>query len=189
VRAANCVPVLLVEMFAHATAGAHIAHKKPKTCPLWDFDEPTHGCRAKGRLQDRDSCFPHLTDRSVADGEATIPILISQLRDTRSTKEPIYDYWSLTTAGDVAYFILTDLFKDANWMTFNLPGLESLSEKSDGCAEDGWRRFLRRRGRKLIEEQWFAAWDKNKDRIYWEDSARRFRISSQATANSLSHDQ
>jgi len=169
-------------MVTQTTAGAQSGVKKPKVYPLWEFDEQGPSCRAKGRLQDRDYCRSHLMDRVVADGKEAIPTLISQLRDTRPTKEPIYDYWSLTTAGDVAYFALNDLFTDSDWKTFNMPGLESLNEPCDSPAEDCWRRFLKKHGRKFVQDQWLAAWKKNKDQIYWDDNARCFRLSSRAKA-------
>ena len=177
VRAAILIPVLLVGLLVPTSTGAQSALKKPKAYPLWEFDEQGPTCRMKGRLQDRDYCASHLMDRIVADGKEAIPILISQLRETRPTKEPIYDYWSLTTDGDVTYFILTDLFTDSNWTSFNMPGLESLHEKCNGSAEDCWRRFLKKHGRKFVQGQWLAAWNKNKDRIYWDDDAHCFRVS------------
>jgi hypothetical protein len=177
-----CIPVLLAGMFVQTTAAAQSSLKKPKTYALWNFDEQGHTCRAKGRLQDRDYCGSNLMNQIVADGKDAIPILISQLRETRPTKEPIYDYWSLTTAGDVAYFILTDLFRDSNWTTFNMPGLESPYDNCHSYSEDCWRRFLKKHGRKFVQDQWLAAWKENKNRIYWDDNARCFRLSSQAKA-------
>src|SRR6202011_3199704 len=136
------------------TLASQSAHSPPKVYALWAFDEISHTCPAKGRLQDRDYCASHLMDQIVLDGKAAIPVLISQLRDTRRTREPIYDFWSLTTAGDVAYFILNDLFTDSDWRTFNMPGLETLNEKCDSYAEDLWNRFLNKHGRKFVQNQW-----------------------------------
>jgi hypothetical protein len=158
------------------TTSAQSAAKKSKTYPLWDFDEQHHTCRAKGRLQDKDYCASHLMDQIIADGKDSIPILISQLTDTRPTQEPIYDFWTLTNGGDMAYFVLTDLFTDSDWKTFNMPGLESLQEKCDSYAEACWRTFLKKHGRTFVQSQWRLAWQKNKDRIYWEESARCFRL-------------
>jgi hypothetical protein len=152
---------------------------KQKTYPLWDFDEQGHTCRAKGRLQDLNYCVSHLMDRIVADGKNAIPVLISQLRETRPTKEPIYDYWALTTSGDVAYFILNDLFTDSDWKTFNMPGLEALNDPCRSYAEDCWNIFLKKHGRKFVQVQWLAVWNKNKDRVFWDEKARCFRVSSQ----------
>jgi hypothetical protein len=189
VTATICAMVALAGIFTSTAASAQSALGKPKSYPLWDFDEQGHTCRAKGRLQDVGYCASNLMNQIISDGKEAIPILISQLRETRPTKEPIYDYWSLTTAGDVAYFILTDLFTDADWKAFNMPGLEPLYDKDcHSYAEDCWQRFLKRHGRKFVQDQWLAAWKKNKDRIYWDDKARCFRVSSQAQAMSAPHD-
>jgi hypothetical protein len=174
--------IILIAVFlssgglVHSTMAGQSARSKLKTYPLWDFDERGHTCRAKGRLQDRGYCSSRLMDQIVADGKDAIPILISQLTDARPTKEPIYDFWALTTAGDIAYFILSNLFTDANWTTFNMPGLESLNDKCDSYAQECWRRFLKKHGRKFVQDQWLAAWNKNKDRIYWDQQARCFRL-------------
>ena len=88
-------------------------------------------------------------DKIVADGMPAIPILISQLTDPRKTKKPIYDYWGQTTAGNIAYFILNDLFTDSNRTIFNLPNLEALKNDCNGPAETCWRRFLKKHGRKF----------------------------------------
>jgi hypothetical protein len=177
IRIALSVGTLLaLGLFAHTTT-AQSSQKKLQPYPLWNFDEQGHSCRAKGRLQDRDYCNSHLMDRIVTGGKDAIPVLISQLRDTRPTKEPIYDFWSRTTTGDIAYFILTDLFTDSDWKTFNMPDLESLNDKKcDSNAEDCWQRFLKSHGRKFVQDQWSAAWKKNKERVYWNEEARCFRL-------------
>lgn len=169
--------MLLSGIFAQMPAAGQSTPTLTTAYPLWNFDEQGHTCRAKGRLQDRDYCASRLMDQIIADGKNAIPILISQLRDTRPTKEPIYDYWSLTTAGDIAYFVLNDLFTGSDWKTFNMPGLESLNEPCDSYAEDCWQRFLKKHGRKFVQDQWVAAWKKNKDRVYWDDKERCFRLS------------
>lgn len=132
-------------ILAPAAVGPSLT-ERPTKYPLWNFGDPRLTCRDKGRLPDEDDCFSHLMDRIIADGEAAIPVLISQLTETRSTKEPIYNYWSLTTSGDVAYFILTDLFTDSDWKTLHTPGLESLQERCDSHTEDCWQRLLKKHG-------------------------------------------
>src|SRR5260370_40148032 len=122
-------------------------------------------------------------DRIVADGKDAIPILISQLRRARPTKEPIYDYWNLTTEGDIAYFILMDLFTEPNGK-FEMPGLESIRLNcKDVDSETCWRTILKKRGRKFVQNQWLAAWDRNKELIYWDESVRCFRLSSRTDAH------
>ena len=126
-------------MLASTNASSQSATPKLKKFPLWNFDEGGHTCRAKGRLQDKEYCDSKLMDAIIAQRQAAIPILILQLTDSRETKEPIYDYWSQTTAGDIAYFILNDLFTDSNWTTFNMPGLEALKDNCNEAAETCWR--------------------------------------------------
>jgi hypothetical protein len=170
------VLAFLVGFAFWTTAAAQTPQSLPKKYPLWKFDEMNHTCRAKGRLQDRDYCGSVLMNRIVADGKDAIPVLISQLTETRPSKKPIYDYWSVTTSGDIAYFVLGNLFTDSDWKTFNMPGLESLHEPCDSYAEDCWQIFLKRHGRKFVQDQWAAAWNKYKTRIYWDENARCFRL-------------
>jgi hypothetical protein len=167
---------LSITIFFVAPCASQSATQEPMGFPLWSFDEVNHSCRAKGRLQDKEYCESKLMDRIVAQGKDAIPILISQLTDTHASKEPIFDYWSRTTTGDIAYIILNDLFTDSNWTTFNMPGLKALHDNCPDAAESCWRRFLRKHGRKFVQNQWLAAWSTNKNRVYWDEQARCFRL-------------
>ena len=149
---------------------------QPKSFPLLNFDETNDTCRAKGRLQDREYCRSKLVDQILARGKSAIPILISQLTDTRATKMPIFDFWSKTTVGDIADFLLRDLFTESDGETFNMPGLEALPDNCQDAAETCWRAFLRKHGRKFVQDKWLAAWNANKDRVYWNEQARCFRL-------------
>ncbi len=181
--------IFFCSLFAQATA-VQSAARTSKSYPLWNFEEMSHTCWAKGRLQDRDHCGSHLLDKIVADRRDAMPILISHLRDTRPTKEPIYDYWSLTTAGDIAYFIRNDLFTDSDWKTFTMPGMDALNDKDcHSYGEDCWQRFLKKDGRKFVQDQGLAAWKKNKDRVYWNEEARCFRLQPESTVNSAPRNQ
>jgi hypothetical protein len=176
------LPITVLGMFFCAPAARSVPKIK-KNYPLWAFDEQGGTCRFKGRLQDHEYCISQLMDRIVADGKDAIPILISQLSRTRPTKEPIYDYWNVTTEGDIAYFILMDLFTESNG-TFQMPGLESIRLNcKDVDSETCWRAILKERGRKFVQDQWLAAWDRNKELISWDESARCFRLSSRTNAN------
>lgn len=106
--------------------------------------------------------------------------MISQLTDVRRTREPAFDYWNYTAASDVAFFLLEDLFTDSDWQTFNMPGLTMLHEHcaESEAAEPCWRRFLKTHTRKSIQEQWLSAGNANKDRVYWDEKARCFRLRS-----------
>jgi len=161
-------------------SAAQTSPPKGKEFPLWRFDEQGQTCRVKGRLQDKDYCDSRMMDQIVAQGKAAIPILISQLTDTRERKEPIYDFWHSSTVGDIASAILNDLFTDSDWTTFTMPGLDALHYKCEDDAETCWRRFLEKHGRKFVQEHWQKAWDANKDRIYWDEKACCFRVSAKS---------
>ena len=143
-----------------------------------NFEQPNITCRAKGRFQDKDYCDSRFIDQIVAAGKEAVPELIAQLTDTRRMKEPVWDFWSYTTAGDFAFFLLKDLFTDSDWQTFNMPGLKALQEHChpNEAAEPCWRRFLKTHTRKSIQEKWLGVWNANQDRVYWVDKARCFRV-------------
>jgi hypothetical protein len=57
---------------------------KPYALSTWS----NIGCRAKGRFQDREYCGSPVIDQIVADGKDAIPILISQITDSRIIANP-----------------------------------------------------------------------------------------------------
>ncbi len=136
---------------------------------LWRFDELTApgSCRAKGRFQDKEYCDSQVVNQILALGKDAIPFL---------TKHPIYDLWTYTAAGDIANSFLFDLFTAPDWTASPMPELESLHMECTHPGESCWRKFLHKNGRKFVQEQWRAAWEANKDRIYWDESARCFRL-------------
>ena len=167
--------IVLLFFAATAAMSQTQVHTSQHKFPLTKFDN--FGCRFKGRSQD---CAGKLMQQILDQGKASIPIFITQLTDIGHTKEPIEDYWSETSSGDVAYIVLTDLFTDSDWKTFNMPGVPDWTGISSGChndAESCWREYLKKNGRKSIQDAWLQAWNKYKDRIYWEPSARCFRLS------------
>ena len=183
----------LIELMAIAiSAGALLAsciggqqqNPTPATFDVLQFDEINHSCREKGRFQDKEYCASMMEDRILAMGKDAVPILIAQLTDTRRTKEPLEDFWTHTTAGDAAYFILSDLFTDADWTTSTMPGLEFPRTDCATGAETCWREFVRKRGREHIQRQWRAAWNKYKDRMFWDEKTRCFRLSPDSSRES-----
>ncbi len=162
----------------HAIGQSAAGHSK--TFMLSDFDEVNHTCRAKGRLQDKEYCESKVMDQIIARGKDAIPILISQLTDSHPARQPIYDYWDRMAVGDIAYFVLNDLFTDSDWKTFNLPGLDQLRNGCQNASEECWRALVEKRGRRFIQSQWLAAWNLNKDRVYWDAQEHCFRITNKA---------
>jgi hypothetical protein len=146
--------------------------------PLWRFDQTQQGCRAKGRFQDKDYCSSTVVDEIIAMGKDSIPILISQLTETRDTQKPIFDYWSHTSSGDIAYLLLTSLFTDKDWKTSTIDGPPNWNVVMKGCEGDSeqcWRRYVKQHGIKAIQNRWMQSWNKYKDHIRWDESARCFR--------------
>jgi hypothetical protein len=169
------VKIILLFLIGIAVADHTQAQSQQRKFLLSKFDN--YGCQAKGRVQD---CSGKVMQEILAVGKGSIPILISQLTDTARTEKPIADYWDYTTSGDIAYFVLTDLFTDADWKTFNMPGVPDWTAVMRGCdsdAEGCWREYLRKHGRKSVQQAWLRAWRLWKDRVYWEPTARCFRIS------------
>jgi hypothetical protein len=180
--ALSLVISIALAAFAIPSTVSQTGVQTPKRFALWKFDEAEGTCRTKGRLQDKEYCDSRMVDQVVGQGKAAVPILISQITDTRKTPRPIYDFCDYTTAGDVATFLLNDLFTDSDWKTFNMPGLERLHDKCDDPSWVCWHRFVKKHGRMFIQQQWSAAWNANKDRIYWSTQTRCFRVSPDATA-------
>jgi hypothetical protein len=158
-----------------------LAQVKPDSndeIPLWKFDEMTTpgSCRMMGRFQDKKYCDSRIVDLVLALGKDAIPVLISELTDTRKTKHPVYDLWKYTAAGDIANSLLLDLFTTPDLRVSVMPDLDiECSKPGETC----WRKFLRKKGRKFVQEQWQTAWEANKDHIYWDDKARCFKLSTQ----------
>jgi hypothetical protein len=75
---------------------------------------------AKGRLQEAGA--PQ-TRHILELGKKAIPLLIGCLRDDTRTKEPIEDFWPVTTVGDIAFFYLCDLFTDSTWEHSTIDGV------------------------------------------------------------------
>jgi hypothetical protein len=159
--------------------------QKLKWFPLQGYDwAPESPCHdSKGRLQDQGPCQPKVMDQIIAAGTDAVPILISQIADARELKYPTFAFWNgRMTYGDLAAFILDDLFTDSDWQSFNMQGLEELRPKCESSAEQCWHRLIKQHGRKFVQDKWLAAWRANKDRVYWDMQARCFRLSPKAQA-------
>ena len=168
VSRAACVCLLLFSPLCVATFAQH---PKPYALSTWKNDS----CRAKGRFQDREYCSSAIMDQIIADGKPAIPLLISQITDARWIAEPVYDYWPRIRTGELAYFILGDLFLDDTWQKSTMPPLFP----SEPCDEAGWvcwEKFRKSHTLKDLQSHWMVFWKENQQRIYWDDKARCFRL-------------
>lgn len=147
---------------------------RTKNYPLNTWSNIT--CRAKGRFQDRDYCSSAVMDQIVADGKSAIPILISQITDARWIAQSVYDYWPRIRTGELAYFILGDLFLDDTWKKSTMPALFP-DPHCDEAAQACWEKFRTTHSLKELQARWMKFWKTNQDRIYWDEKARCFRLS------------
>jgi hypothetical protein len=149
------------------------ARKKAYALATWS----NLGCRAKGRFQDTGYCDSEVINQIVADGKSAIPVLISQITDSRWIAEQVYDFWPRIRAGELAYFILENLFLDDTWTKSTMPNLYP-EQHCDEAAWVCWVRFRKTHSLADLQAHWMASWKAHKDEIYWDDEARCFRLSS-----------
>lgn len=102
--------------FASNTAPKHV---KPYALSTWS----NISCRAKGRFQERGYCGSPVIDQIVADGKDAIPILISQITDSRIIAEPVYDFWPRIRAGSLPTSFSGIYSFDDTWQKSTMPSL------------------------------------------------------------------
>jgi hypothetical protein len=155
--------------------------KKAKSYALSTWNNLS--CRAKGRFQDREYCSSPVIDQIIADGKDAIPVLISQITDSRLIAEPVYDYWPPIRAGELAYFILADLFLDDTWQKRTMPELIP-SPPCDDASWVCWANLRKKHSLKDLQSRWMQFWLANQDKIYWDKRARCFRLESEPKGKS-----
>jgi hypothetical protein len=138
--------------------------------------------QAKGRLQDAGA--PQ-TVHILELGKKAIPMLIACLNDETRTKEPIEDFWPVTTVGDIAFFYLCDLFTDSTWEHSTIDGVVTWktlsSEYPDSPAWDALHGFVKKHGRHFIQAEWSKKWQEEKSAIFWDVKERCFKIGPHRT--------
>jgi hypothetical protein len=91
-------------------------------------------------------------------------------------ENPMYDFWPTIRAGELAYFILSDLFLDDTWQKRTMPELfppQHCDHPSAVC----WLEFRKTHSLKDLQDRWMEFWNANRERIYWDGKARCFRLS------------
>ncbi len=164
---------ILLCLIIALSCGSSLVSQIPHKFSLSQFGH----CPVKGRIQECDD--DPITRQVLAGGKSSIPVLISQLTETMRTKEPVIDFWSYTTSGDVAFFFLTDLFTDKDWQTSTMPGIPNWEKIMSGCkeaAEPCWRKYIRKNGIRSVQQAWQVAWETNRDRVVWDPDNRCFRL-------------
>jgi hypothetical protein len=162
-------------LYPSAFAYAQNKSSAPKSYALTTWDQID--CRSKGRFQDREYCSSPLMAQIVMDGKAAIPVLIMQITDSRLIAKPVYDYWPRIRVGEMAYFILSDLFLDDTWSKRTMPELfpqKPCGQPSWVC----WGEFRKLHSLQEIQLKWMSFWKANAEKINWDAKARCFRLSA-----------
>jgi hypothetical protein len=136
---------------------------------------------SKGRVQDVDDS-PEVKNL-IARGKESIPDLIGELANETKIEGQILDYWSDVHVGDVALVILTDFFTDSSGQRTTIPGVgwEEFLERGDKnnlTAEQVLRNYITKYGRNKIKDRWQEIWTQYRDRIFWDDGERCFKVRS-----------
>lgn len=135
----------------------------------------------KGRVQDREYNQLPVVEQLISRGKESIPYLIGKLGDETKVKGPVMEFWSDMRVGDVALIILTDFFTDSTWERGTIPGATwdeflGRGKDKDLTAEQLLRRYIARHGRRGIRERWQRIWEENKDKIFWDEGERCFKV-------------
>ena len=134
----------------------------------------------KGRVQDHDYNDLAVVTSLIQHGKEAIPYLISNLENETKIERHVLDYWSEVRVADVALILLADFFSDTSRQP-TLPGVgwdEFLERGSqtDLTGEQVLRNYISKHGRKAIKDRWQALWRKNRDKLFWDENERCFRV-------------
>lgn len=113
--------------------------------------------------------------------DKAISYLISKLDDETRIKGHVKDHWSEVRVADVALIILTDFFTDSSWQNTMVPGVgwDEFLERDvdrDLTSEQVLRNYISKHGRKAIKDRWQALWREYRDRLFWDENERCFRV-------------
>src|SRR5215471_7815339 len=163
------------------TATSQTVQRDAPTVPFSQIDLSKIGAIApKGRVQDRDYNHLPVVEHLIAHGSEAVPFLIGKLDDRTKIKDHVFDYWYDVRVGDVAFIILTDFFTDPTWEKTTIPGVGYDTflgrTNSNLTGEQVLRDYISKHGRHDITDRWRAIWSQYKDRAYWDDKDRCFRL-------------
>ena len=163
------------------TATPETVHRNLPTVPLSQIDLSKIGAVApKGRVQDTDYHHLPVVENLIAHGTEAVPFLIGKLDDETRIKDHVFDYWYQVRVGDVAFVILTDFFTDPTWRKTTIPnvGYDTFLGRTnaDITSEQLLRNYIAKHGRHDITTRWRAIWAQYKDRVYWDENDRCFKL-------------
>jgi hypothetical protein len=135
----------------------------------------------KGRVQDADYNNLPVVTALIQHGKEAIPYLISKLDQETKIDGHVIDYWYEVRVADVALIILTHFFTDSSGQSTTVPGVgwdEFLERGVNGdlTSEQVLRNYISTHGRQAIKDRWQALWLKYRDKLFWDENERCFRI-------------
>ena len=138
---------------------------------------------SKGRVQDTGYNDSPEIKNLIARGKESIPDLIRELNNETKIEGRVLDYWSQVHVGDVALIVLTNFFTDGSWQQTTIAGVgwdEFLERGSNSnlTSEQVLRNYIAKYGRKKIKDRWQEIWTQYRDRIFWDDGERCFKLRS-----------
>jgi|GEM_PF-1625900 len=155
---------------------------RPSVVPVSDINLASIGSIApKGRVQDSEYSDLNVVKRLIQQGKEAIPYLISKLDDETRIEGHVMDYWSEVRVADVALIILTDFFTDSSWQNTTVPGVgwDEFLERGVNrnlTGEQVLRNYISKHGRKAIKDRWQALCREYRDRLFWDENERCFRV-------------
>ncbi len=152
-----------------------------KVVPVSEIDLSKIGrITPKGRVQDKDYNQLKVVDELIASGKESIPFLISKLDDKTKINGHVKDFWGEIHIGDVAFIILTNFFTTSDWQKTTIEGVgwnEFLGcTNPDIPAQNCFIDYVEKNGRKTIKSRWQKIWEENKEKIYWDEAERCFKV-------------
>ncbi|HVG32610.1 MAG TPA: hypothetical protein VM911_06000 [Pyrinomonadaceae bacterium] len=135
----------------------------------------------KGRVQDRDYNQLPVVEQLIAHGKEAIPFLISKLDDETKIEGQIMDHWNQVYVGDVALIVLSDFALNRSWERSTIEGMKwdeflGRGNNREITGERLLRNYIEKYGRKRIKERWQNVWEKYRERIYWDEQERAFKV-------------
>jgi len=123
-------------------------------------------------------------DQILAAESKAVPVLVGMIAEKQmaQTREPIICYWPGMAIGDIAFVLLTGLFRDTSGKT-TVPGADWASmmdpEDKDRPAWEQLSLFVKRHGRAALQAKWQKVWARYKDQVYWNKKEECFRLKGQ----------
>jgi len=131
----------------------------------------------KGRAQDENVKPWSIGKEIYKDPKASVPKLIASLTDERTTKDPVLcPIYSYSTASDVAFMILSDMFLDSSWKKSTVPGtsVQELIGHSDEPFLIQLHTYTRKHGRSSLQRKWQTIWKAYEGKVEWDAKERCF---------------